>query len=45
MLTDVEDNSISYAKKFIEEIEASKIHTTIIGISEYFRSEVCEALI
>lgn len=45
MLTDVEDNSISYAQKFIEEIEKSKIHTTIIGISEYFRSEVCEALI
>lgn len=42
MLTDVEDNSVSESKKFIQTIETSGIHTTIIGISDSFRSEVCE---
>ena len=45
MLTDVEDNSISQSKKFIQSVEQSNIHTTIIGISDQFRSEVCEELI
>ena len=45
MLTDVEDNSFEHAKDFISTIEKSSIHTTIIGISDDFRSEVCEALI
>ena len=44
MLTDVEDNSISLARKFVQDVEESSIHTTIIGISDYFKSEVCESL-
>lgn len=45
MLTDVEDNSISNAHQFVHEVENSGIHTTIVGISDYFRSEYCEKLI
>ena len=41
MLTDVTDNSITQAHNFISEIEKSEIHTTIIGISDYFQSSVC----
>lgn len=33
MLTDVEDNSIAQSKEFIRKVEASQIHTTIVGIS------------
>lgn len=45
MLTDVEDNSVALSKKFIASVEESNIHTTIIGVSDAFRSEVCEELI
>ena len=44
MLTDVEDNSIMNAHKFVQDVEESNIHTTIIGISDRFRSDVCESL-
>ena len=44
ILTDVEDNSVAHSKKFVEEIESSEIHTTIIGISDAFKSDVCEEL-
>lgn len=44
MLTDVEDNSIAHAQNFVENVEQSNIHTTIIGISDAFRSSVCESL-
>ena len=45
MLTDVEDNSISHAQQFVTNImESTSIHTTIIGISDAFRSSVCESL-
>lgn len=44
ILTDVEDNSVSHSKKFVHDIETSQIHTTIIGISDDFKSEVCEEL-
>lgn len=44
MLTDVEDNSIYNARSFVEQVEASQIHTTIIGISDKFRSDVCECM-
>lgn len=44
MLTDVEDNSIANAREFVCNVEESSIHTTIIGISDYFRSSVCESL-
>lgn len=40
----MEDNSVSHSKKFVEEIESSEIHTTIIGISDAFKSDVCEEL-
>ena len=42
IMTDVEDNSVAHSKKFVEEIESSEIHTTIIGISDAFKSDVCE---
>lgn len=38
MLTDVEDNSIKDAQQFIKNVEDLSIHTTIIGISDSFRS-------
>lgn len=44
ILTDVEDNSVANSKSFVEQIATSKIHTTIIGISDAFKSEVCEEL-
>ena len=44
MLTDVTDNSIRNSKQFVSEVETSSIHTTIIGISDSFRSDVCEEL-
>lgn len=44
MLTDVTDNSIGNTRNFIQKVEGSSIHTTIIGISDSFRSEVCESL-
>ena len=45
MLTDVGDNSIAGSLQFVS--EASKednIHLTIVGISNQFRSQTCEAL-
>lgn len=44
MLTDVCDNSISQEKAFINEVSTAGINLTIIGISNEFRSEVCECL-
>jgi hypothetical protein len=45
MLTDVCDNSISNEKAFIQDAsDTSGINLTIIGISDEFRSEVCECL-
>lgn len=44
MLTDVGDNTMLTTHKFIAEVQESNIHTTIIGISDEFRSEICEAL-
>lgn len=39
MLTDVGDNSVSGAKGFIKKVASSEnIHTTIIGVSDDFRS-------
>lgn len=45
MITDVNDNSIETTNKFIEEMSASGINTTIIGVSEEFESSICEKLI
>lgn len=45
MLTDVCDNSISTQREFLEKASAETGTTlTIVGISEEFRSEVCEDL-
>lgn len=44
MLTDVTDNSIANSRKFVEKVQESSIHTSIIGISDSFRSSVCESL-
>lgn len=44
MLTDVEDNSIAHAQTFVSNVVESNIHTTIIGISDAFKSSVCESL-
>ena len=38
MLTDVHDNSIRQAQNFISKVESSNIHTTVIGISDDFKS-------
>lgn len=43
-MTDVEDSSVSQSKKFVEDIVQSGVDTTIIGISDAFRSDVCEEL-
>ena len=42
MLTDVCDNSLSSEKGYLEEFAAKSINTTIIGVSEDFRSNICE---
>lgn len=44
MLTDVGDNSMETTNKFIEEMSTSGIHTTIVGVSEEFKSDICEKL-
>lgn len=44
MLTDVNDNSIEEERKLIEDISNSSIGLTIIGISDEFKSDVCERL-
>lgn len=44
MLTDVNDNSIRTTDDFIKKVSTNNIHTTIIGISEQFRSDICESL-
>ncbi len=45
MLTDVGDNSMINAKKFIEKVAHSdNIHITIIGISDDFVSSTCESM-
>lgn len=45
MLTDVGDNSVETENEFIQMLSESNIHSTIIGVSEDFRSETCEKLI
>ena len=45
MLTDVCDNSISNEEAFIQRAsDTDNISLTIIGISDEFKSEVCECL-
>lgn len=45
MLTDVGDNSMTDATKFVEEVAHSQsIHTTIIGVSDDFISSTCEKM-
>ena len=44
MLTDVGDNSMTDAFTFVKNVESSGIHTTIIGVSDDFRSETCEKM-
>ena len=43
MLTDVNDN-MGVAEEFIRKVSEETIHTTIVGISEDFRSETCQRL-
>ena len=44
MLTDVNDNSIATTNDFIRKVSETNIHTTIIGISDDFKSDICEQL-
>lgn len=44
MLTDVGDNSMENAYHFIDKVEQSGIHTSIIGISDDFKSKTCEKM-
>lgn len=45
MLTDVADNSIGGGLKFIDEASTDdNIHLTVIGISNEFKSNTCDAL-
>lgn len=44
MLTDVNDNSMAAQDQFVSQLVASKIHCTIVGISDEFKSESCEKL-
>ena len=45
MLTDVGDNSMTDATKFVEEVaDSQNIHTTIIGVSDDFVSSTCEKM-
>ena len=44
IMTDVEDNSVAHSKTFVQQIQGSEIHTSIIGISDAFKSDVCEQL-
>lgn len=44
MLTDVDDNSMGDSNGFIAKLSEESIHTTIIGISSSFKSDVCEKL-
>ena len=44
MLTDVGDNSMANAYNFIDKVEQSGIHTSIIGISDDFKSKTCEKM-
>jgi len=45
MLTDVNDNSLASERQFLEKASAETgITLTIVGISDEFRSEVCEEL-
>ena len=44
MITDVGDNSIKGANDFVSKASESKIHLSIIGVSNSFRSETCECL-
>lgn len=45
MLTDVGDNSIQNEREFIENVsKVDGINLTIIGISDQFRSQVCQTL-
>jgi hypothetical protein len=45
MLTDVGDNSMINATKFVSEVaDSQNIHTTIIGVSDDFVSQTCEKM-
>lgn len=44
MLTDVEDSSFQNEKLYMEGMAGEGIHATIIGISDSFRSDLCENL-
>ena len=44
MLTDVDDNSLSTTDQFVREVSESGVHTTIIGLSSDFKSNICERL-
>lgn len=44
MLTDVGDNSMTNATTFVQHVQNSGIHTTIIGISDDFKSSTCEKM-
>jgi hypothetical protein len=44
MLTDVGDNSMTNATAFVQNVQNSGIHTSIIGISDDFKSSTCEKM-
>lgn len=45
MITDVNDNSLAAQDLFVAQLSASKVHCTIVGISDEFKSETCEKLV